>query len=291
MIKNGIYYAYWTKDWNSDFLPFIKKVKSLGFDLLEVNAGSLPQLSLQEQYKLKGVAEENNIALSCCVGLTPDVDPSSADTSIRKKGIDFLNMIADSMVNCGIQKLSGIIYSSWPGKLEPRGYSKEKIRDWSLQSMKEAIKKAEEMDLIYNVEVVNRFEQFLLNTAKEGVEYAQEVGSPNIKILLDTFHMNIEEDSFRDSILTAKDYLGHFHIGENNRRPPGAGMLPWDDIFSALKEIQYNNWIVMEPFISQGGEVGRDISVYREVMPGSNKDEEAKKASQFIQKKIEQYLV
>ncbi len=290
MTKTGIYYAYWTQDWNADFVPFVKKVKNLGFDILEVNAGAITQLSREEQKTLKLVAQEHDLLLSCCVGLTEDVDPSSSELSVRKKGVNFLNTIADSMVNCGIQKLSGIIYSSWPGKLEPRGYSKEKIRDWSIQSMKEAIKKAEDLNLFYNVEVVNRFEQFLLNTAKEGVEYAQEVSSKNIKILLDTFHMNIEENSFRESIITAGDYLGHFHIGENNRRPPGTGMLPWDDIFSALKEINYDNFIVMEPFVSEGGEVGRDISVYRDVMPGADKDIEAQKSCQFIKEKVKKYL-
>jgi D-psicose/D-tagatose/L-ribulose 3-epimerase len=290
MVKTGIYYAYWTKDWKSDFVPFVKKVKNLGFEVLEVNAGALPDLSVSELQNLRSVAEGEDISLSCCVGLTPDVDPSSSDARIRKNGVDFLNKIARAMTPCGIHKLSGIIYSSWPGKLEPRGYDRAIIRDWSIASMKEAIKTAEDNDLQYNIEVVNRFEQFIINTADEAVAYIDEVGSPNLKMLLDTFHMNIEENSFREAILTAGDDLGHFHIGENNRRPPGVGMIPWDEIFSALREISFNQWIVMEPFITPGGEVGRDISVYRDVMPSADKDEEAKKSCEFIQTKVKEYL-
>ncbi len=78
---------------------------------------------------------------------------------------------------------------------------------------------------------MNRFEQYLINTAAEGVAYIDEVGSPNLKLLLDVFHMNIEEDDMTQAIITAGDKLGHFHIGETNRRPPGQGRMPWKEIF------------------------------------------------------------
>jgi D-psicose/D-tagatose/L-ribulose 3-epimerase len=290
MVKTGIYYAYWTKNWKSDFLPFVERVKNLGFEVLEVNAGALPSMSKADLQELKVVSEANDISLSCCVGLTAENDPSSADPSVRRKGVAFLGEIADSMQLAGINMLSGIIYSSWPGSLEGRGAERSQIIDWSINSMKEAIKFAEDKNLQFNVEVVNRFEQFIMNTAKEAVEFVEAVDSPNIKILLDSFHINIEEDSFREAILTAGKHLGHFHIGENNRRPPGVGFLPWDEMFEALRDISYNQWIVMEPFLSPGGEVGRDISVYRDIMPGADKDEEARKSCAFIKDKVNEYL-
>lgn len=290
MVKVGIYYAYWTQNWYADFIPFVEKVKKLGFDVLEVNGGVLTTLSHEKLELLRAVANDNGISLSCCIGLTDDVDPSAVDPATRKRGIEYLNHIADSMVISGIQKLSGIIYSSWPGKIEPRGYSKEQIRKWSIESMKEAIKKAEDQNLFYHIEVVNRFEQFIINTAQEAVEYLNEVGSTHLKILLDTFHMNIEENSFHEAILTAGEHLGHFHIGENNRRPPGVGMIPWDNIFAALRDISYNQWIIMEPFITPGGEIGRDISIYRYLMPNADKDKEAEKSCEFIKRKVKTYL-
>lgn len=286
MIKTGIYYAYWTSDWDADFIPYIKKVKNLGFDVLEVNAGTISSMSDRELESLKAASDEYSIELSCCIGLPPSSDLASDDSGIRKKGIEHLNSIADSMNKCGIKRLSGIIYSSWPGKLEGRNISKLKARAYSIESMKEAIKKAEDFDLMYNCEVVNRFEQFIMNTASEAAGYIDEIGSPNLKMLLDTFHMNIEEDSMTDAILTAGDKLGHFHLGENNRKPPGVGKLPWGEIFQALKRINYDGWVVMEPFLKEGGEVGRDISVFREIMPGADLDIEAEKSCGFIKKMI-----
>jgi D-psicose/D-tagatose/L-ribulose 3-epimerase len=69
--------------------------------------------------------------------------------------------------------------------------------------------------------VVNRFEQYLLNTAEEGVAFIKRVGSPNLKLLLDTFYMNIEEDNISKALTLTGDQLGHFHIGETNRKTPG----------------------------------------------------------------------
>jgi len=286
MNKVGIYYAYWTEDWDADFVPYAHKAKSIGFDVLEVNAGTIAAMNRSQRATLKAAAVDAGISLSCCIGLAPDADLASEDSSIRRNGTRLLGDIADAMADCGIDRLGGIIYSCWPAKLDGRGVSKAQALEWSIKSMREAIKKAEDLNLTFNVEVVNRFEQFIMNTAQEGVDYIASVGSPNLKILLDTFHMNIEENSIPDAIETAGPYLGHIHLGENNRRPPGTGLLPWNDIFSALGRTNFDGWLVMEPFLHPGGEVGRDISVFREIMPGADADTEARKACSFVKQKL-----
>jgi len=162
------------------------------------------------------------------------------------------------------------------------GEDKQILTDRAIKGVREAIKAAEDNDVIFCVEVVNRFEQFIMNTAAEGIAFAERVGSPNCKILLDTFHMNIEEDSLRGSIVETGDWLGHFHLGETNRRPPGRGRIPWPEIFGALREINYQGAVVMEPFLVPGGEVGRDISVYRDLLGSADLDEEAARSAQFV---------
>ena len=152
--------------------------------------------------------------------------------------------------------------------------------------MREAIKAAEDTNVTFNMEVVNRFEQFLLNTAEEAVEYVKAVNSPNAKILLDTYHMNIEEDHIGTAIETAGGYLGHVHLGENNRRPPGYGHIAWDELVGALKKINYTGALVMEPFLMPGGQVGNDIRVWRDMSVNVDLDLEAKKALQFMRNKL-----
>jgi D-psicose/D-tagatose/L-ribulose 3-epimerase len=284
----GIHYGYWTQNWSDDFIPLLKKAKTLGFDVLEVNAPVITRMSVADRDKAKGIANEVGIDLTYSIGMTQDMDLVSEDAATRKKGVEFLKDVARMMKYMGGTCLSGINYSSWPRKLLP-GEDKQVCLDRSIEGLREAIKVAEDCDAIFNVEVVNRFEQFMLNTAAEGVAFAKRVDSPNCKILLDTFHMNIEEDSMGGSIIEAGQLLGHFHLGETNRRPPGEGRMPWPEIFSALREIDYQGAVVMEPFLVPGGEVGRDISVFRDLLNGRDLDELAGRSCQFVRDEQKKY--
>jgi D-psicose/D-tagatose/L-ribulose 3-epimerase len=281
----GIYYAYWTRNWDADFVPFIGKVKDLEFDILEVNAGTVTRMAGPERERLKQAADDAGIELTYCIGLTHDLDVASENDAVRARGVDFLKDMARAVAAMGHKTIGGIIYGSWPGKLA-LGADKRAAVDRSVESMREAVKVAEDVGVYFNVEVVNRFEQYVMNTAAEAVEYVERVGSDHCRILLDTFHLNIEEDSIHDAIVTAGARLGHFHIGENNRRAPGRGRIPWKEVCGALKEINYQGAISMEPFIVPGGEVGRDISVYRDLQDGLDLDQEAARALQFIRQQL-----
>ena len=158
--------------------------------------------------------------------------------------------------------------------------------------MREIIKVAEDNGVTYCVEAVNRFETCLINTAQEALDYVAEVDSPNIGVLLDTYHMNIEENSIGDAIRLVGDKLTSFHTGENNRTAPGRGHLNWDEIFGALAEIGYKNRIVCEPFVMQGGEVGRDIKVFRDLLENPTEeriDAEAKYILDFEKAMMKKY--
>jgi len=282
----GMHYGYWTQYWGSEPLQFVKRAKKCGFDILEVNAPKVTRMSDAQRDVLKGAIAEAGLSLTYSIGMTADMDLVSQDTATRQKGIAFLQQVARTMKYMGGTVLAGINYSSWPRKLLP-DEDKQILTDRAIEGVREAIKAAEDNDVIFCVEVVNRFEQFIMNTAAEGIAFAERVGSPNCKILLDTFHMNIEEDSLRGSIVEAGNWLGHFHLGETNRRPPGRGRIPWPEIFGALREINYQGAVVMEPFLLPGGEVGRDISVYRDLLGSADLDEEAARSVQFVRSEQE----
>ena len=134
------------------------------------------------------------------------------------------------------------------------------------------------------MEVLNRFESHILNTAEEGVQFVEEVGMDNVKVMLDTFHMNIEEVSMGAAIRRAGKLLGHFHTGECNRMVPGKGRIPWREIGDALRDIEYDGTVVMESFVRMGGQVGADIKVWRDISRGADEarlDEGARRAVEF----------
>ena len=246
-----------------------------------MNANVFAKMRPADQDALAGEASTNGVELTLCVGLPRELDIASRNAKYRKNGIEFFTNTAKTMKRLGIRIISGVLYGTWPTRL-PDGEKKDEFVERSVASMKEAIKAAEDNDLVFCVEVVNRFEQFIMNTAKEAVGYTQRVGSPALKVHLDTFHMNIEEDDPREAVLQAGSLLGHLHLGENNRRPPGVGHLPWDAIFDALRAINYTGRLVMEPFITMGGTITRDISLYRDLRGDLDLDEGAKDALNFV---------
>lgn len=284
--KIGIYYAYWTHDWDADFVPYVAKAKKLGFDVLEVNSGTVASMTPAARKRLKDAAAEQDMELTACIGLPAKYDPASPSRATRERGVAFLRRQVAALADTGIHELGGIVYSYWPGTLPAGETDKRPYWERSVKSLREVMKVAEDRDVVLHMEVVNRFEQYLLNTAAEAVAYCREVGSPNCRILLDTFHMNIEEDSFAGAIRTAGKHLGHVHVGETNRRAPGRGKIPWGEVFGALKSLRFNGSVVMEPFLMPGGEVGRDIKVFRDLRGGVNLDKEAARACIFLRRTL-----
>jgi len=278
----GIYYAFWTREWDVDFFPFIAKVKHLGFDQLEINGGTFAMMTPTERLRLTDEAERQGIVLSYGIGLTADRDVSSLDESVRQNGILFMRRMIEAVGGAGGGMIDGTVHSAWPSTLPAGATDKGPYLERSLASMKEYVKIAEDNHVILNVEVINRFEQYLLNTCAEALAYVREVNSPSCGILLDTFHMNIEEDSISDAILMAGSHLSALHLGETNRKPPGLGRMPWGEVKRALDDIGFDGPLVMEPFIASGGRVGRDIGLWRDLIPDADRDALARESAAFV---------
>ena len=292
MNKLGIFMNFWEKNWDADHAKYIKKAKEIGFDVLEFQAQPLLEMSDEKIRSLKALADEVGIELTYSLGLDRAYDVSSLDENIRKGGVKYLQNIIRKMHVGGGTLLSGVSYAGWG---TPDNFFGDKRPYWeqSIKSMKEIIKVAEECDVTYCVEAVNRFETCLINTAKEALSYVAEIESPNIGVLLDTYHMNIEENNIGDAIRLVGNKLTSFHTGENNRTAPGRGHLDWDEIFGALADINYKGRIVSEPFVMEGGEVGRDIHVYRNLVENPTEeriDEEAKYLLQFEKNMINKHF-
>jgi D-psicose/D-tagatose/L-ribulose 3-epimerase len=272
MNKLGIFINFWENKWDTDHAKYIKKVANIGYDILEFQAQALLEMSDERIKYLKDLADENGIELTYSLGLDPRYDISSTDESVRLSGVEYLKRILCQMEKAGGKVISGVSYAGW-GVPNCIIDDKRAYREASIKSMRELVKTAEDFGIDYCVEVVNRFEGILLNTAKEALDYVNEIGSNNLGVLLDTYHMNIEEANIGDAIRLVGDKLYGFHTGENNRTAPGRGHLDWDEIFGALSDIGYEKRIVCEPFVMMGGEVGKDIHVFRDLI--DDKSEEA----------------
>ena len=189
-----------------------------------------------------------------------------------EKAFDFYADIFRKMEIAGIDRIGGALYSYWPVDFSaPMDKPGDTAR--SIARMQRLADMAADHGIMLCMESLNRFEGYMINEAYEAIDYVKAVDRPNVKVMLDTFHMNIEEDSLTDAIRQAGPLLGHFHVGEANRRcPRPGGRFDWAEIGQALKQINYGGYVVMEPFVTMGGQVGKDISIWRDLSHGATEE-------------------
>ena len=285
-MRYGIYYAYWERQWGGDYLKYAKKVGKLGFDILEISCAGLAEMPAGSVRELAAAAKDSGVSLTGGYGPRPEENIASPDAKVVSNAFDFWKRTFDVLARLDIKIVGGGLYSYWPVDFE-KPFNKEEDLRRSIEGMKKLGEIAAGYNITLGMEVLNRFEGYLLNTAAEALAYVKAVGQDNVKVMLDTFHMNIEEDSLVDAIKTAGSFLGHFHLGEANRRPPRAGSrMDWTAIGRALREVSYSGAVVMEPFVLQGGQVGKDIKVWRDIAADDETelDEEARRSVAFVRK-------
>ena len=269
----GMHYGFWSHNWDEiQYVPLMEKVARLGFDVCEVASAEFCKYSDETLGELKRRADDLGLTFTYSIGLEKEYDLASDDPAVRDNGVRHVTEILKSMPKVGAAILNGVSYAGWQAMPDHGITLEEKRRKeaLALDSMRRLMPVAEDCGVYYCCEVVNRFEQYLLNTAREGAAFVKQLESPNAKVLLDTFHMNIEEDDLLQAILETGDLLGHFHVGERNRKPPGStNSLPWKEMAGALRQIGYQGAVVMEPFVLMGGSIPYDIKVWRDLSGGA----------------------
>ena len=273
----GMHYGFWSHNWDEiQYVPLMEKVARLGFDVCEVASAEFCKYSDETLGELKRRADDLGLTFTYSIGLEKEYDLASDDPAVRDNGVRHVTEILKSMPKVGAAILNGVSYAGWQAMPDHGITLEEKRRkeELALDSMRRLMPVAEDCGVYYCCEVVNRFEQYLLNTAREGAAFVKQLESPNAKVLLDTFHMNIEEDDLLQAILETGDLLGHFHVGERNRKPPGStNSLPWKEMAGALRQIGYQGAVVMEPFVLMGGSIPYDIKAWRDLSGGASEAE------------------
>ncbi len=260
MFKFGVDTFIWSEDFSEKDLDLIDKAKELGFEVLDI-AIAHPEKFPTE--KVKDRLDKVKIEVVTSTTLNNDTNIISPDASVRKRGIESLKELIDINIAIGSSILAGVNYAAW-GYLTGKPRTEDEWK-WSVESMREAAVYArDKSDLTIAVEPVNRFETHFLNIAEDAVAYCKDVGTGNIKVHLDCFHMIREELSFEGAVkICGKEYLGYIHVCESNRGVPGTGLVPWREFFTALKEINYTGPLVIESFDPCFEELNRLCAIWR----------------------------
>ena len=242
-MRYGMNLLLWTDTLHDAARPLLDDVKQLGFDLVEV---PIFEVDVEKYARWGGYLKDAGLA---CTGVTvrgADDNPISPDAAVRRKGVDATKAVLDCCQAVGAETLCGPYHSAL-GLFSGKGPTDDEWR-WGVESMQQVAEHADKVGVNLGLEYLNRFECYLLNTAADGARFCRDVAHPRCKMMYDTFHAHIEEKSIPDAIRALKDCLVHVHISENDRSTPGQGNVRWPENFDTLREIGYDNVMVIEAF-------------------------------------------
>ena len=191
-------------------------------------------------------------------------DISSSNKLIQKNGVEALKRAIDMTSIMQSNLLTGVVHAAW-GISDSMGKDKEAKFTNSAQSIKQISSSLIEKDIKLGIEPLNRYESDFINTVDEGLKLCELIDHPNVGLLLDAYHMNIEEKNMIKSIEKAKDKLFHFQVAENDRGVPGTGSLNWSEIISTLKKINYSGYVSLEMFIQANVDTSKDLFTWRNI--------------------------
>lgn len=154
-----------------------------------------------------------------------------------------------------------------------------------VEYLKKAGDEARKLGVTLVVEYLNRFEIYFLNTAADAARLCREVNHSNVKTMVDTFHANIEESNLYDAVQSAKPYLAHVHISENNRGIPGSSRsIQWDDFFRGLADAKYDGWLTIEAFGQFLPDLAAAAKIWRQLF--ADPEDVSTQGFAFIQKML-----
>jgi D-psicose/D-tagatose/L-ribulose 3-epimerase len=278
-MKFGVNSFVWVSPSTTEsMIALAPKVKSMGFDILEIACENPDLLDIQI---IKKALLATQLSTIICGVFGPDRNICSADSMIRENARKYILWLIDAAAQLGSPVVCGPMYSA-VGKAHLED-SVAREKEWSLavSEIGEMADVAGEKGIRLALEPLNRFETDLINTVSQGLTFIEQVGRANVGFHLDTFHMHLEEKNSASAIHQAGDKIYHFHACENDRGIPGTGQVHWHEIAPALKSVNYQGPVVIESFTPQVREIARAVCIWREIAP--SQDAIAQQGLQFLQ--------
>jgi D-psicose/D-tagatose/L-ribulose 3-epimerase len=255
-MKFGVNTWVWTAPLTTEELEVLApKIAKMGFNHIEIPIDDPKTLDFKKCLEI--------ITKAGISSMGPDRDLIDPDPKVRQNGVDYVKASIDGLAVLGGKNLVGPFYSAvgrtWQQSAEEREHDMKIL----VEILRDLADYAGKKGIILGVEPLNRFETSFITTADQAIELVDRVNHPSCKIMLDTFHMNIEENSMGDAIRKVGPRLLQVHSNENNRGTPGAGHVPWKEVAQALKDIKFDGVMVIESFTSKVKSIARAAAIWR----------------------------
>ena len=259
-MKFGVNTFIWSGTFDQSNFGLLPTIKEAGFDGVEI-----PLLRPKELQaaSIRKAVEANGLETNCCTALVDGHSLISDSPDVRRRTQQHLRDVAKAAAEAGAKIVCGPLYS-------PVGYLPGRRRTgdewkWAVEGFQAVGETLAAHQVTFAIEPLNRFETYFLNTAADAAQLAKEIGHPNIGILFDTFHANIEEKNIAAGYTTIGPYLKHVHTCENDRGIPGSGHVEWKEVFQALRSLDYDGWLTIESFGFAIGDLSAAASIWRDI--------------------------
>ncbi|MFN7024189.1 MAG: sugar phosphate isomerase/epimerase family protein [Pseudorhizobium sp.] len=282
----GLISMQFARPFTAEHFPLFSRMRSLGYDFVELlvpEPGELDLAKTREALEAAGLA----VVLAARVNMQRNL--SSGDPNAQRAGIDYLKYAADCATALGATIVGGPLTGNplvFAGRAPQPVTEEERLARMarSVAGLKEAGDHAAGRGIVLAVEPLNRFESDVLCTTQQAIELLDAVDHPAVQLMLDTFHMHMEEASIAEAVRLGGSRVVHFQANENHRGFPGTGATDWVEVFRALHDIGYNGPISLEPFRRNDDRFGVPLAQWRP--PHEDESERLGASAHFIKSHI-----
>lgn len=269
----------WTSPFTTDTVALFPKIKSMGYDVVEI---PVEYPDMIDGLKVKHALKENGLEAVVCGAFGPSRDLTNEDPHVHKHCFDYIAKCFSLCHTWGARFLAGPMYSSvGKARMEPQ---EQRRIEWerAVTNLYKVCQLAQENDLMIALEPLNRFETDLINTAADVMKLVGDINHPAAQVMLDSFHMSIEERDMEKAITTVGDKLIHLQVSENYRGIPGTGQTPWESLRRGLDKIGYRETVSIESFTPEIKELAGAVCIWRNL--ADNQDTFASDGIAFLKK-------
>jgi D-psicose/D-tagatose/L-ribulose 3-epimerase len=266
-VKYGVSTWLWTSPFTTETVDLFPKIKSMGFDAVEIPVEYPEKIDAK---KVKIALQRNGLDAIVCGAFGPSRDLTNEYPSVVENCFQYIIQCLDLCNEWNAKFLAGPMYSA-VGKARMVSQEQRKV-EWgrAVTNIHKVSKLAHERGLEIALEPLNRFESDLINTAEDVMRLIRDVNHPAAKVLLDGFHMAIEERNIEEAFTTVGDKLIHVQVSENYRGTPGTGQTPWELVKKGLSNVNYQGVVSIESFTPEIKELAGSVCIWKNMAPSQD---------------------
>ncbi len=236
------------------------RIREMGFGLVEL---PIEDPGLIDVDRVRSLLDENGLKAVVCGAFGPGRDLTHPEAAVRQESLGYIERCLDICSGVGAAFFAGPMYSQVGKVRQLSPEDRQKDWDMAVDGIRQAAEMAAARDLSLAIEPLNRFESDLVNTAADAVRMVNDIGHPAARVMLDSFHMTIEEEDLEAAILHAGDQLLHVQVSENHRGIPGTGLTDWAAFARGLKGANYRGAVVIESFTPENRDLAAAVCIWK----------------------------